>query len=421
MNEQRILSDTDDPNAPTRAPTITTVIAPADQGLAPASCGNPIEPWGPAGGNTEIIVSGDNFLSGASFFVGGQPAQVSGTVQTGQARIITPPGRPGAVDVIVVNPNGTLGRKPGAFVYCAEPARVCLNFLTGSGCPIPVDDDEDGVFCPVDSVTALSCPVGPDDLNPKVEVGGIFPVRVRVRNLPGGDDLRGVEFCAAPPCDLDNSDDIDVAVTASDGASIALFAGPTPTSRDLMVGETGVFRYDFAALTPGSIGLGVRISGYNDRLNSILLFPAGGPVQHPATFRLTPLQAIVSVNSERVSAGDQIRVTVNIGNAGPRALAQVAPSTPTCNGDGDATLRFSSVPTEAEALPVLPPFGVTEFILIYEARCEGSLLFSSIASALDIELADPVVEGVERTSPLITIEGSLESCDLEPERIDCPR
>lgn len=419
VNERKIDAPGDDPSAATRAPNITAVAAPEAQGLPPDGCGSPTEPWGLVSGGTEILVTGSNFQSESQFYVGSQRAPVVGSVQDNQARITTPPGRTGLVDVVVVNPNGNIGRKTSAFIYCPQPAQVCLNFLTPAGCPIPGDDAT--IFCPVDSTTAASCPVAAGDLAPKVEIGDLLPLRVRVKNLSGGEDLRGVEFCAAPPCDLDDTDDTDIGVTSTDGASIALFAGPTPTSRDLLVGETGVFRYDFSALSAGTIQFGVRVSGYNDREGSIVLFPASGMAPHPATFRLTPLQVTMGVNSDRVSAGEQIRVTVSVGNAGNRDLLQVAPLSPNCNGDADATLRYSSVPPVAEELPELEPFTITEFVFIYEARCEGSISFSTLAAALDSAAGNPVVEGVERTSPLVTVEGSLPSCATEPARIDCPR
>ncbi len=418
QNRNQVNSPGDDPNAATRAPNISSVVPPAGQGAPPPECGNPTEPWGPVTGGTAITVMGVNFEPGSLFYVGSQQATTT-DIQADQATVTTPPGRAGLVDVLVVNPNGNFGRKTGAFIYCPQPAQLCLNFLTAAGCPIPGDDAT--VFCAVDSTTAASCPVTASDLTPRVEIGDLLPLRVRVVNKSGGDDLRGVEFCASPPCDLDDSDDIDIAVGATDGARIDLFAGPTPTSRDLLVGENGVFRYDFTALSAGTVQFGVRISAYNERLNSIELFPPAATAVHPATFQLTPLQVTLGTNSDRVSAGEQIRVTVNVGNAGGRPLLQVAPASPTCNGDGDATLRFSSVPTDPLSLPTLGTYDVTEYVFIYEARCEGSLSFTTLAAAIDSALGNPVVEGVERTSPLVTIDGSLASCAAEPARVDCPR
>lgn len=418
VNRQDVPSPGDDPEALTRAPNISAVVPTAGQGAPPPECGNPTEPWGPVSGGTELSILGVNFQGDSVFYIGNQRAEVL-SVSGDQARIQTPAGRVGLVDLLVVNPNGNFGRKTSAFIYCPEPAHVCINFLTSSGCPISGDDPS--IFCPVDSVTAASCPVTASDLTPRVEIGSLLPLRVRVKNMPGGDDLRGVEFCAAPPCDLDDSDDIDISLATTDGAQIALFAGPTPTSRDLLVGESGIFRYDFSALSAGTVQFGVRLSGYNDRLNSVMLFPALGTAIHPATFRLTPLQLTIAVNAERVQAGDQIRVIVNAGNAGSRNLLQVAPATPVCSGDGDATLRFSSVPADAADLPNLGTYEAAEYVFIYEARCEGALSFATVAAALDSIFGNPVVEGVERASPLVTIDGSLASCTAEPDRIDCPR
>ncbi len=90
--------------APSNPPTVTSV--------NPAS--------GPTAGGTAVVISGTNFLAGASVTFGGTPA--SG-VAVGSANTITavsPPHAAGAVDVAVTNPDNQSGLLPAGYTYQAQ-------------------------------------------------------------------------------------------------------------------------------------------------------------------------------------------------------------------------------------------------------------------------------------------------------------
>lgn len=72
---------------------------------------------GPEVGGTTITITGKNFKEGATVTIGGNPAKNVTVVSKTQITAVTPPGKVGAVDVVVTNPDNLSGTLPGGFTY----------------------------------------------------------------------------------------------------------------------------------------------------------------------------------------------------------------------------------------------------------------------------------------------------------------
>jgi MYXO-CTERM domain-containing protein len=81
-------------------------------------------------------VSGSNFVSGVQVTFGGATATVSGST-TGSISCVTPPGTPGAVDLVVTNPDGRTANLTGGFTYLAAGDAGTTNHPGGCGCQTP--------------------------------------------------------------------------------------------------------------------------------------------------------------------------------------------------------------------------------------------------------------------------------------------
>jgi hypothetical protein len=78
-------------------------------GISPAS--------GPVTGGTLALLSGEQFMPGASIYVGGQPALHTKYLGETMLTVTVPPGKAGPADVVAVNPDGTTGVLESAFAY----------------------------------------------------------------------------------------------------------------------------------------------------------------------------------------------------------------------------------------------------------------------------------------------------------------
>ena len=90
---------------------ITDASDPVLEGIKP--------PTGPAQGGTLAVVTGVGFVPGATFFLGGVPAAGSTVHDGALATLVTPPGAPGAVELVIVNPDGGWSSLDSAFVYAS--------------------------------------------------------------------------------------------------------------------------------------------------------------------------------------------------------------------------------------------------------------------------------------------------------------
>ncbi len=80
---------------------------------------------GPETGGTTIKITGTNFKEGATVTIGGNPAKNVTVASKTEITAITPPGKVGAVDVVVTNPNQLSGTLSGGFTYTdATPPKV---------------------------------------------------------------------------------------------------------------------------------------------------------------------------------------------------------------------------------------------------------------------------------------------------------
>jgi hypothetical protein len=73
--------------------------------------------WGRTTGNTPVTITGAKFQAGAAVFFGGQPAREVKFETPGKLAVLSPPGKAGPVDVIVVNPDGGATVLPEGFLY----------------------------------------------------------------------------------------------------------------------------------------------------------------------------------------------------------------------------------------------------------------------------------------------------------------
>jgi IPT/TIG domain-containing protein len=89
---------------------------------------------GPAVGGTPLTISGTGFMTGATVTMDGKPALVR-SVGSRSISALTPsaPGE-GAVDVVVLNPDGRSARLPGGFTYVvfAQPMISAVSASPGS-------------------------------------------------------------------------------------------------------------------------------------------------------------------------------------------------------------------------------------------------------------------------------------------------
>jgi hypothetical protein len=102
-----------------------TYIAPAPSvvGVSPGS--------GPTAGGTAIVITGDNFVSGASVTLGGTLATGVTVVNAGSITATTPMHGAGAVAVAVTNPDAQSALLASSFTYVPPP--VVTGVSTGSG------------------------------------------------------------------------------------------------------------------------------------------------------------------------------------------------------------------------------------------------------------------------------------------------
>lgn len=87
---------------------------------------------GSANGGTAVTVRGVSFRAGAQVYFGGLPASGVSVVDSGTILVNAPQNSPGAMNVVVVNSDGTWGSAPGAFTYEAlTPEITSVTPLSG--------------------------------------------------------------------------------------------------------------------------------------------------------------------------------------------------------------------------------------------------------------------------------------------------
>lgn len=87
---------------------------------------------GPASGGTTIVITGQNFQTGAAVFVGGMAATSVTFVNSTQLNAVTPArGTSGTVDVQVTNPNGAAGTLAAGFTFQSPVSVTSINPNTG--------------------------------------------------------------------------------------------------------------------------------------------------------------------------------------------------------------------------------------------------------------------------------------------------
>jgi hypothetical protein len=88
---------------------------------------------GPVSGGTQITISGTNYVSGATVWVGGTAATNVAFVSAAQLTARTPAGTAGARDVRVTNPDGQSATRTGGFTYASSKTPIITSVSPASG------------------------------------------------------------------------------------------------------------------------------------------------------------------------------------------------------------------------------------------------------------------------------------------------
>lgn len=128
--------------------TYTPAPAPTVSAIAPAN--------GPAAGGTMVSITGDHFVAGAAVAIGGAAATSVNVVSPTSIVAVTAANSPGAVDVVVTNPDGQKGTLAGGFTYDAPPDMAQPLDMTQTPPDLSGGDMADGgVTPPPDLATPL--------------------------------------------------------------------------------------------------------------------------------------------------------------------------------------------------------------------------------------------------------------------------
>ena len=85
---------------------------------------------GCAAGGTSITISGTNFLNGATVSIGGLAATGVVFVNSNTLTAVTPANSAGAMNVVVTNPNASMGTLTNGFTYSSAPTFAGLDSVT---------------------------------------------------------------------------------------------------------------------------------------------------------------------------------------------------------------------------------------------------------------------------------------------------
>ncbi len=129
---------------------------------------------GPSIGGTMALLTGEAFKPGALVFVAGRPGSDVTVVDAKYSSFRTPPGKPGAADVMIVNADGQHAELTGAFVYASGGKKsVALTSATpnqgtsagGTEVKLKGKGFAPGLLLFIDGHPAAATLVGPTDLN----------------------------------------------------------------------------------------------------------------------------------------------------------------------------------------------------------------------------------------------------------------
>jgi hypothetical protein len=194
---------------------------------------------GPAAGGTAVTINGTNFVSGATVTFGGAIASNVNVTSSTSLTAVTPAHSAGAVNVVVVNPDGQSGTLTGGFTY------------TGSSGSPP-------------TVTGVSPNAGPTGGGTAVMISGTNFASGATLNFGGVaasnvNVVNSTTISAVTPAHAAGA--VDVTVTNMDGLSGTLASGYSYTT-----GETVLLADDFNdnSLNTTKWNASNMFSGYTD-------------------------------------------------------------------------------------------------------------------------------------------------------------
>lgn len=257
--------------------------APTISAVTPAS--------GAAQGGTRITITGQYFLQGASVRLGGVPAFAVTVTSPTTATAITNSSAPGAVDVVLVNPDTQSGTLTAGYTYEGAPSLTSLSPISGSTAGGTVVTIIGAGFLPNTAVTfgTIASPtvtrVSNTELTAVTPASPVGVVTVTVRNpdgqsasLPGG-----FRFVAPPTItavtpssgDVAGGAVITITGTGFNASTTVSFDG-TPAAQVSLVSAT-----ELAAVTPrhapGVVDVEVSTGGAAATLTDGFTFTRGAP------------------------------------------------------------------------------------------------------------------------------------------------
>src|SRR5262249_54895242 len=111
--------------APQAPPTVTSI--------APST--------GPALGGTPVTITGSSFQAGATATLAGSSATSVVVVNSSTITAMTPAHAPGAVDVVVTNPDTQSATLTNGFTYLTVTSILPTSGSTGGGTPVTISGD----------------------------------------------------------------------------------------------------------------------------------------------------------------------------------------------------------------------------------------------------------------------------------------
>ncbi|MEW5852330.1 MAG: IPT/TIG domain-containing protein [Myxococcota bacterium] len=172
-----------------------------------------IPPDGPDFGGQEVVVTGENFIDGATVTVGGAPCVDVEFISSEELRCTVPPGTPGAADVTVTNPDGQSGTLLGGYYYNGPPVVVAVDPDEG-----PLVAGQEAIIYGAGFLGGMTVSIGG---RPAVVLGDISRDRAHVQ-IPAA-----AEPINPPPPDGTRPVDVSVTNPAPDGRSATLQNGYT--------------------------------------------------------------------------------------------------------------------------------------------------------------------------------------------------
>ena len=164
---------------------------------------------GPAGGGTDVTITGSGFQAGIQVFFGDFASPDVTPLSETELLAVTPPGSHGLVDLTVENPDGTPDSIGDAYDYIAAPEIDKIYPTSGpeeGGTQVTIEGEYFWVDEPTSVVYVGDIAIAAEDTNIVSSTiiiittpPGVGPVAIKVENPDGQSDTLGQAFVYVPP------------------------------------------------------------------------------------------------------------------------------------------------------------------------------------------------------------------------------